>query len=78
MCVCVYSAKKRAAAAAKDLPMPPARETRQDKEKADKKREAGRLSVQRHRANQHPNKKMCVREQRMSTITERKQREKSC
>ena len=63
MCVCVYSAKKKAAAAAKDLPMPPARETGQDKEKADKKREAGRLAVQlqRHRANQHPddNKNLC-------------------
>ena len=62
--VCVYSAKKRAVAAAKDLPMPPARETRQDKEKADKKREAGRLAVQKHRANQHLDKKTCVREQR--------------
>ena len=62
--MCVYSAKKRAAIATKDLPLPPARETRQDKEKADKKREAGRLAVQRHRANQHPDKKTCVREQR--------------
>ena len=56
--MCVYSSKKKKAAA-KDLPMPPAQETRQDKEKADKKREARRLSVQRHRANQHPNKKTC-------------------
>ena len=45
--MCVYSAKKRAAVAAKDLPTPPARETKQDKEKVDKKREAVRLAVQR-------------------------------
>lgn len=70
--MCVYSAKKRAAAEAKDLPMPPARETRQDKEKADEKREAGRLAVQRHRANQHPDQKTCVREQRKEYYSRKK------
>ena len=52
--------------------MPPARETRQDKEKADEKREAGRLAVQRHRANQHPDQKTCVREQRKEYYSRKK------
>ena len=77
MCVCVQCKEEGGCGcsygpADATCSMPPARETRQDKEKADEKREAGRLAVQRHRANQHPDKKTCVREQRKEYYSRKK------
>ena len=47
-------------------------ETRLDKDKAERRRVAARLAVQKHRASQHPNKKRAVLDKRMKYYYQKK------